>query len=268
MKVSICIPAYNDEAGITRLIDSIKKQTFTDYEVILSDDSAESVAERIKNQIEASGNNFKYFRHETHTGPADNWNNSIALASGDYIKIMHQDDFFTNEDSLKHYVELLEKTPEADMAFSGSKEVYSDHSFDRCISASDEVSLNKTFNFLFLRNCIGAPSAIIFKKGVDVKFDSRLKWFVDIDFYMAILQSNSKYAFTREPLVSIGHGEGQVTNTCVYNSKVLSTEGKILYKKFNLNKDFACKLHYYFFLKNSLLHFIRKIRNLIRSTVK
>lgn len=265
MKVSICIPAYNDETGIKRLIDSIKKQNFTDYEVILSDDSADAVAEKIQTLIESSGSNFKYFRHENHTGPADNWNNSITLASGDYIKIMHQDDFFTNEDSLMQFVKLLDNFPEADMAFSGSREVYKNHSYDRSMSLKDEVSFNKKYTFLFFRNCVGAPSATIYKRSIDTKFDSRLKWFVDIDFYMAILQKNSKYAFTREPLISIGHGEGQVTNTCVYNSKVLSTEGKIVYKKFNLHKDFACKLHYYCYLKNPLLHFIRKIRNSIRS---
>ena len=37
-KVSICIPAYKDREGLKRLLKSIEKQSFTDYEVIISDD--------------------------------------------------------------------------------------------------------------------------------------------------------------------------------------------------------------------------------------
>ena len=38
-KVSICIPAYNNEQSVERLLASIEKQTFRDYEVIITDDS-------------------------------------------------------------------------------------------------------------------------------------------------------------------------------------------------------------------------------------
>jgi len=39
MKVSICIPAYNNEPSVRRLLESIERQNFKDYEVIITDDS-------------------------------------------------------------------------------------------------------------------------------------------------------------------------------------------------------------------------------------
>ena len=38
-KISICIPAYNNAEEVRRLLDSIFKQTFQDWEIILTDDS-------------------------------------------------------------------------------------------------------------------------------------------------------------------------------------------------------------------------------------
>ena len=39
VKVSICIPAYNNEQSVRRLLASVEKQIFQDYEVIITDDS-------------------------------------------------------------------------------------------------------------------------------------------------------------------------------------------------------------------------------------
>ena len=39
MKISICIPAYNSGEKLTRLLDSIKIQTYKNVEIIISDDS-------------------------------------------------------------------------------------------------------------------------------------------------------------------------------------------------------------------------------------
>ena len=263
MKISICVPVYNDVEGTKRLFASIASQEYTDYEVIVSDDSNQSVTDKIKQLVEAFGEQFKYFRHLNSLGPADNWNNCLNLASGEFIKIMHQDDFFVDEYSLRRFVDLLEKVPDCSIAFSGSKEVYQDYSYNRSISLKDEKRLNKNFRYLFFKNCIGAPSTTIFKS-TNFRFDERLRWFVDVDFYMALLQENPNYSFTHDSLVCIGHGAGQVTNSCIYNTQILEYEGKILYEKFHLKSNVKYILFYNFYICNHLLHLIRKLYHKIR----
>lgn len=48
-KVSICIPAYGNPEGIRRLLDSIAGQTYTDFEIIITDDSP--VGEKVMNKL-------------------------------------------------------------------------------------------------------------------------------------------------------------------------------------------------------------------------
>ena len=54
-KVSICIPAYNNEAEVRRLLSSIAAQTMQDVEIILTDDSTNGEIEALVEEIR-SGN--------------------------------------------------------------------------------------------------------------------------------------------------------------------------------------------------------------------
>ena len=127
-KVSICIPAYRDREGLERLLKSIVEQTFTDHEVIVSDDvagaNAASLEDFVSSYSKKLGNKLIYKKHISTGRPGDNWNSSIEGASGEYIKMMLHDDWFADKNSLKEYVSLLENT-DAPLAFSGTWEVSS-----------------------------------------------------------------------------------------------------------------------------------------------
>ena len=120
-KVSICIPAYENAEGIQKLLRSIEEQTYTDFEVIVSDDSRTGAVEQAV-RAEAARLTVRYFRHDAPHGAAANWNACLDAAQGDYVKIMHDDDRFTFPDSLASFVRLLDEHPEADLAFSGSRQ--------------------------------------------------------------------------------------------------------------------------------------------------
>ena len=54
-KVSICIPAYNQVAYLQRTIDSVLAQTFTDYEIIITDDSDNKLVKDFVEQYNLPG---------------------------------------------------------------------------------------------------------------------------------------------------------------------------------------------------------------------
>jgi len=104
MKISVAIPTY--ECGgkgwlyTSELLNSIWKQDYLDYEVVISDQSED---EDIKNVVSFynSKMDIKYLdsRHlERSISP--NANNAIKNCSGDVIKIMFGDDFFVSESAL------------------------------------------------------------------------------------------------------------------------------------------------------------------------
>src|ERR1700752_965375 len=119
-KVSICIPAYNQPENISRALESVRVQTFTDYEVIVTDDSSnDSVKEAVSKF--SFGDKLKYIKNSPVLGSPENWNEAIRHATGEYIKILHHDDWLASPTSLATYVKMLDEHPESDIAFCAIK---------------------------------------------------------------------------------------------------------------------------------------------------
>ncbi|HEY4936812.1 MAG TPA: hypothetical protein VII44_09535, partial [Puia sp.] len=74
-------------------------------------------------------------------------------------------------------------------------------------------SLKRMPEILFASNRIGPPSVVIFKKDGAVFFDSRMKWLVDIDFYIRYLKKHEPAEYIPQNLVQIGISDSQVTQS-------------------------------------------------------
>ena len=221
VKVSICIPAYEESELLRKLLDSIIEQSYTDYEVIITDDSVTSKVEDVVNSYD-QGDRLKYYRNKETKGSPRNWNESIKQARGEYIKIMHHDDWFCNTDSLKKFVEIMDENQNADFGFCAT----------RSIDAQNNIriiSQNKRSLKLIKRNpkhllsglSIGAPSVTMYRTIKKHWFDERLKWFVDVDFYIRLLQENRNFLYIEEPLVVVSTiSPNQVTNGCVDKKEI------------------------------------------------
>ena len=208
VKVSICVPAYKNPVGVERLLESVKVQSFTDYEVVVTDDSQDGSVEEVVRRAEVPG--MVYVRNAVRKGATGNWNEAVRHASGEYIKIMHHDDWFTDRDCLARFVEMLEEHPEADLAFCGSRQVMLDgvgnrmgEEFDRAISDEHLKMISEDWRDLYIGDYIGAPSATIYRKGAP-EYEEKLTWIVDVEFYMRLLQKNPRFVVSKEPLVTFG----------------------------------------------------------------
>jgi glycosyltransferase involved in cell wall biosynthesis len=84
--VSILIPAFRP-TWINEAIQSALTQTFTDFELIISDDSAGDEVENL------SDRRMQYFRNPTRGVPGSNRDFLISRARGEYIKFLFDDDF-------------------------------------------------------------------------------------------------------------------------------------------------------------------------------
>ena len=95
--LSICIPAYNRPVWFERALRSIVSNIAENkqyIEVIISDDSDHIECSAIANKILPSLNiSYKYTHNQPKLGMAANWNNSIQLALGKYVLVLHDDDF-------------------------------------------------------------------------------------------------------------------------------------------------------------------------------
>lgn len=245
-KVSICIPAYKDSKGVDRLLESVAEQTYTDIQVIVTDDTPD---DSVKNVVSAYEKSLPitYKHNEKPLGPGANWNLSMDMADGEYVKIMHQDDWFTFPDSLEKFVSMLDNDPGAVMAYSGSRQftISTGEYFDRCITDEHLKLIDKDSRNLYIGQYIGAPSATIIRR-TQLRFDPKLKWLIDADFYMGLLGENGTAVCSLEPLVCIGIAGTQMTNDCIESKEVNIREYKHVFKKFSLGeaREFRDRLSY------------------------
>jgi glycosyltransferase involved in cell wall biosynthesis len=216
IKVSICIPAYKQVNFLRRLLESVKAQNFPDYEVIVTDDSPDDAVEKLVGEFNFDGK-LIYQRNTPALGSPANWNAALALAKGEYIKIMHHDDWFAHEQSLREFIWLLDEESDADFAFSATSVLRADdHSTHvHCATQEQLKQLELDPKILFYGNFIGPPSVTIFRRKKFQKFDEHVKYVVDIDHYIRMIEGQELrvLAFTSEPLiVNVSHSAHQVTH--------------------------------------------------------
>lgn len=90
--VSVCVPTYNGESYLRESLESIQNQTLTDFEVILVDDDSTDASHSMALEFARRDSRFHPHRNEKRLGLVGNWNRSLELASGEWIKFLFQDD--------------------------------------------------------------------------------------------------------------------------------------------------------------------------------
>ena len=256
-KVSICIPAYNNEAEVRRLLSSIAAQTMQDVEIILTDDSTngeiEALVEGIRSGRRADAGSaggilsdapcmsrLRYVHNEKPLGHIFNWNKALSLAKGEYIKIMFSDDWFTQDNSLEKLTALLDDNPKASLAFCGTMQVSKKQTWARAAGKEYVERLRRDYRYLFLGNEIGAPSATLYR-ACGAAFDERSNWASDMFLYFEILQKNPVFVCTPEPLISIGVHEEQYTESFSERDIRKFRDRLLMYEKYGLKEQEDCR---------------------------
>jgi glycosyltransferase involved in cell wall biosynthesis len=254
MKVSICIPTYNQTIYLSKALNSILDQDFNDYEIIITDDTPDDSVKRLIDKFDFNGR-LKYFKNSVALGSPENWNEAIKKASGEYIKILHHDDFFSLNTSLGEFVKMLDDHPEAGFAFSSSITYDKNLTLlNKNIPSKSQIDLlNSDSDCLFFGAIIGSPSTTIFRNGRNLFFDKRIKWLVDSEFYIRCLRENTNFAFNDRCLVSIIAAEDRVTNQCYNKPEVEIFE--LLYVLDKIQKKNISDLKFLHFLMGKFIQY-------------
>ena len=179
---SIAIPTYEmhgyGEEFLTQSFIILHKQTFNDFEVIVSDHSRDSI---IKDLCEkwCENLNIKYFRNDYKIGGSSpNINNAIKLANGKWIKLLWQDDFLFGYNALENLKNHIDNNKNIIWIATA------------CEHTNDGINMYRTFypswneNIHAGINTISSPSVITIKN-TDEKlyFDEDLIWLMDVEYY-------------------------------------------------------------------------------------
>ena len=131
MRVSIIVPIYNVEKYITRCLDSVQRQTYTDIECILVDDKGQDESMQITKQfIETHKGNVKFVlcEHSVNQGLSAARNTGLRKASGDYVFFLDSDDSIP-DDSIEKLVHEAEEYQFPEIVSGVTRHVLADESY-------------------------------------------------------------------------------------------------------------------------------------------
>lgn len=131
--ISIALPVYNGANYLAIAIESISNQTWSDFELILSDNASDDATAEICQAYAARDVRIRYFRNERNIGAAPNFNRAFERASGRYFKWMAHDDVLA-PDFLAASLQTLQADPDAVLCYSAVEIINQDGG---CLYISD-----------------------------------------------------------------------------------------------------------------------------------
>jgi GT2 family glycosyltransferase len=208
-RISVVIPAYEMKgqgvAYLKRALTSIKKQTDINpqaIEIVVSD---QSEGKHIEHFCNTTSQGVQYHRTPTRRGiAAHNLNTAVALATGEYIKILFQDDVLVEDHYLSTLLTII-NIEKPDGMLTGALHTTDGESF------TNPIAPKKNPYFLFGNNTASSPSVITLKREVAkaLLFDESLKMLFDCDFYYRLFDQHFNILIAEQIHIANGIWEGQ-----------------------------------------------------------
>ena len=220
-KVSIIIPCYNQIEFITETIDSVKKQCFTDYEIIIiNDGSTEEGAVQFLNKFSDGDTTVLHIENR---GVSAARNYAIKHSNGEYILPLDADDSI-DELFLYETVAILDTMPEIEAVRTGVKYfgAINDEEILPAYSRRKHLLQNLFFNTTLFRK-----SSFLKIGGYDEQF---LIGWEDWDFFLRLIE-NEKQVYTIERPYLFYRIKLTSRNANLYKEKKQKAEQQ-LYKKY------------------------------------
>ena len=195
--VSVIIPTYNCAKYLSESINSILRQTYQDFELIVIDDGSQDITkELVANYIKEYPSKIKYFYQKNKGLPAAR-NAGIEYANGRYIAFLDADDELT-PNALEQCISRIINTDiewcivDIDRVENGiSKVLTSNIPGDNYLLSI----LNNPYNFI--------KKAFFFSKKmlIDMNFfNVSCKVLEDWDLYIRLIEADRKFVYINEPL--------------------------------------------------------------------
>ncbi|MGD0883767.1 MAG: glycosyltransferase family 2 protein [Thermodesulfovibrionales bacterium] len=225
-KVSVCIPTYNYASFLPEAIDSVLRQTFADYEILIVDDCSHDKTAELLEVYAGRDKRIRFKINPVNVGMVNNWNLCLTEARGEYIKPVFGDDLLFRHEALEKMVSLLDSHPDISLVgsarnlideqsritkvlahFKGSGILPGTAVINRCLSEQ--------------KNLVGEPSVVMFRKrDAQRGFMLQYEQIVDLEMWFYLLEKG-KFAYIDEPLSSFRIHSAQQTQKNTKNFTAL-----------------------------------------------
>jgi glycosyltransferase involved in cell wall biosynthesis len=203
MKITIIIAVFNGAGTIQECLNSIKRQSYLDYEIIVMDGGS---TDRTKDVLLRNNDEIAYWESNKDRGIAHAWNKALDLSKGDWILFLGADDYLFDENVLSDMAPVLESDKCNDLVYGEIQFKGGEYDGKFFGEPCDLGVLKRRMNFphtaTFHRKCFFDELG---------RFDEKFK--IAIDYELVLRKKNLMLSYFKRP-VSVMGGEG-VSSTLI-----------------------------------------------------
>jgi glycosyltransferase involved in cell wall biosynthesis len=204
--VSVIIPTYNRETLILRAIDSVLRQTYRDFEIIVVDDNSTDATQQVLSSI--SDPRLRVLRHSTNCGPPAARNTGINAARGEYLAFLDSDDEWL-EQKLEVQLTAMRQN---DAHFCYCQLYCYGPDGTRAIVPQRAYAGGSLLRYLICDGGSMQTSGPVVRKDFNVPFDDATIFHDDWDWVVRIRERTDRFLFVPQPL-SHFHTDATVRGT-------------------------------------------------------
>ncbi len=196
MKITIIIAVYNGVDTIQACLDSIKKQMYSNIELIVMDGAS---VDGTINVLQSNSALINYWETKRDRGIAHAWNKALEKATGDWIICLGADDCLFDENVLSDMAPVLESDKCNDL-------VYGEIQFKG--GAYDGIFLGGPCDLGVLKRRMNFPHTATFHRKCFIdelgQFDEKFK--IAIDYEFVLRKKNLMISYFKRPISVMGGG--------------------------------------------------------------
>jgi glycosyltransferase involved in cell wall biosynthesis len=217
--ISVVSPFYNRADYLAVIVESLERQTFRDFELIIADDGSSDDLQGAVARLRASFP-VRYLRAEENCGAASARNRGIEAARGRYIALLDSDDSWAPQ-KLQSQFEHLENAGESSLVSLTRQQVRGRNSFvapHRLMQPGDDVG-----SYIFLKGGIIQSSMMFLSADLAkaVRFEEGSKRHDDWSFALRLQQAGARFQMLEEPLTIYNDEPGRVRRSPTYTASRL-----------------------------------------------
>lgn len=189
MFFSIIIPIYNAEKNLVYCLESIQRQTYNNFEVILVDDGSKDNSGFICDDYMKKYENFRVI-HKRNAGVAAARNTAILNARGDYLVFVDSDDFLS--DDYLESIHSLAKKDYPDIIVNSSYYIYAEsesRQYNFKIHELSSISAMDMQTLLIDREYPSGLPMSVYKRDLLLShnLDESIHFYEDLDFQLGLV---------------------------------------------------------------------------------
>ena len=240
MKISIIVPIYNVEKYITKCLESVKKQTLTDFECLLIDDGTKDNSIEVAKEVTKDDKRFIYY-HKENGGLSDARNYGLEKATGEYVFFLDSDDYIKEDLLEKAYA--MAKKHDSDIACFDIMYVYDDHTDINAVNMKEVDSFSDNKELIYINH--SANNKIFRRPFLEGKTFIKGLWYEDMATVPVWVGKANNVSYVNEALYFYVQRSGSISHSEDHRIFDVYKSINNLKKELNLDNKHVYNFYYY-----------------------